>query len=101
MNGKGIWRLSPAYDITFNYCQGGEQSMSINGYGKNIPEQTFYKLGALCDLDEHKVGQVFSETFEALSHWPVLADNLGISPQNRNDIQENFNQLFNQYHSMA
>ncbi|MEI6267699.1 MAG: type II toxin-antitoxin system HipA family toxin [Methylococcaceae bacterium] len=101
MNGKGIWRLSPAYDITFNYCQGGEQSMSINGYGKNIPEQTFYKLGALCDLDIHNVRQVFSDTFEALSQWQVLADDLGISPQNRNDIQENFNQLFNQYHSMA
>ena len=101
MNGKGTWRLSPAYDITFNYCHGGEQSMSINGYGKNIPEQTFYKLGALCNLDKHKVRQVFSETFEALSQWPVLADELGISSQNRNDIQENFNQLFNQYHSMA
>ena len=101
MDGKGTWRLSPAYYITFNYCHGGEQSMSINGYGKNIPEQTFYKLGALCDLDKHKVRQVFSETFEALSQWPVLVNELGISSQNSNDIQENFNQLFNQYHSMA
>jgi len=31
----------------------------------------------------------------------VLVNELGISSQNSNDIQENFNQLFNQYHSMA
>lgn len=101
MDRKGNWRLSPAYDITFNQCHGGEQSMSIDGYGKNIPENVFYKLGAICELDELDVKQIFSETFEALSQWGALANELEINAQNRNEVQENFNDLFDQYHSMV
>ena len=101
MDRKGTWRLSPAYDITFNYWHGGEQSMSVDGYGKNVPEPVFYNLGALCELDEQGVRQVFTETFEVLSQWQLLANELGIDDQHRNEIQENFNNLFHQYHSMS
>ena len=101
MNGMGIWRLSPAYDITFNYCNGGEQSMSIDGYGKNIPESVFYDLGELINLDAHAVRQIFSETFEAISNWSRLAKELGINSQHAKEIQEFFNDLLKQYGSMV
>ena len=81
MDAKGIWRLSPAYDITFNQCYGGEQSMLVDGYGKDIPEKVFYSLGLLCGLAEKDVKQIFSETFEVLSQWGELADELGIGTE--------------------
>lgn len=100
MDPNGTWRLSPAYDITYNYCFAGEQSMSVDGYGKNIPENVFYKLGTLCGLDQQGVTTIFSEIFEALSQWGVLADELGIIRHTKHEIQDDFNILFNQYHFM-
>lgn len=97
MDSNGVWRLSPAYDITFNRCHGGEQSMSVDGYGKNIPVSVFFKLGALCGLDEIGVRQIFSETFEALSHWTVLAGELGVDAFHKNEIQQNLDDSFKQY----
>lgn len=75
--------------------------MAIDGYGKNIPEKVFYKLGALCELDAKEVRRIFAETFEALSHWSVLANDLGIAVHNRDEIQESFNVLFKQYRQLA
>ena len=101
MDANGVWRLSPAYDITFNRCHGGEQSMSVDGYGKNIPAIVFFKLGALCGLDKVGVRQIFSETFEALSRWTALASELGVDAFHRNEIQQNLDDLFKQYCSMS
>lgn len=101
MDGKGVWRLSPAYDVTFTQCHGGEQSMSVAGYGKNIPANVFIKLGELCGIDASGVGQIFSETFEALSQWGALAHELGVDAQQRNKIQLNLDALAKQYRHMG
>lgn len=100
MDAKGEWRLSPAYDITFNQCHGGEQSMSIDGYGKNVPEHVFYNLGESCELDAQDVRQVFEETFEALSIWTTLSKELGIDSEVAKEIQGKFNDLYHCYDSM-
>ena len=101
MDAKGVWRVSPAYDVTFTQCHGGEQSMSVAGYGKNIPASVFVKLGDLCGIDASGVGQIFSETFEALSKWQVLAHELGVDAQQRNKIQQNLYALAKQYRAMG
>ncbi|WP_340123724.1 type II toxin-antitoxin system HipA family toxin [Methylobacter svalbardensis] len=101
MDGKGVWRLSPAYDITFTQCHGGEQSMSVAGYGKNIPASVFVKLGVLCGIDASGVRQIFAETFEALSQWRALAHELGVDAQQRNEIQQNLDALAKQYRFMG
>ena len=101
MDGKGVWRVSPAYDITFTQCHGGEQSMSVAGYGKNIPAIVFVKLGELCGIDASGVGQIFADIFEALSHWQALAHELGVDAQQRNKIQQNLDALAKQYRHMG
>jgi serine/threonine-protein kinase HipA len=101
MDGKGVWRLSPAYDITFTQCHGGEQSMSVAGYGKNIPANVFVKLGVLCGIDASGVGQIFAEIFEALSQWKALAHELGVDAQQRNKIQHNLDAMAKQYRGVG
>ena len=97
MDSKGVWRLSPAYDITFTPCHGGEQSMSVGGYGKNIPASVFFKLGILCGIDVAGVRQIVAETFEALSQWWAIANELGIDAHQGNEIQQNLDTLAKQY----
>jgi serine/threonine-protein kinase HipA len=101
MDSQGVWRLSPAYDVTFNRGYSGEQSMSVDGYGKHIPEQVFLKLGHLCEFDDTGVRQIFTDTFEALSEWQSLAKQLGIDSVHTNEIQQRFNDLFKQYSLMS
>jgi serine/threonine-protein kinase HipA len=36
MNEQGLWKLSPAFDLTYSFGPGGEHSTSITGHGKNI-----------------------------------------------------------------
>ena len=101
MDSQGVWRLSPAYDVTFNRGYSGEQSMSVDGYGKNIPEQVFLKLGRLCEFDDTGVRQIFTDTFEALSEWQLIAKQLGINCAHTKEIQQRFNDLFKQYSLMS
>ncbi len=100
MNYKGEWRLSPAYDVTFNVGRNHEQSMSIAGFGKNIPERTFYELGEIFELDDAQVKQIFVETCDSLSHWHTTAKSLGVCNSTIQDIQKEIDRQFNQYRSL-
>ena len=100
MNNDGRWRLSPAYDITFNTGRNHEQSMSIAGYGKNIPERVFYELGGKFELDDEQVKQVFVEISDSLSHWQTIAKSLCIDKSTIKDIQKEMDKKFNQYRSL-
>lgn len=101
MDGAGVWRLSPAYDITFSRCHGGEQTMSVDGFGRNIPQHVFYALGEMCGLGVDNINQIFSETFDALSQWGRIAADLHIDDAHRKEIQEIHNDLFALYGSMS
>jgi|GEM_PF-1932773 serine/threonine-protein kinase HipA len=100
MNGQGEWRFSPAYDVTYNYGQNGEQSMSVDGYGKNIPEKSFFELAYLCELDEKSVKQIFAEISEAISYWGSIAIELGIQKNSIADIQKHLDKQYKQYKSI-
>jgi serine/threonine-protein kinase HipA len=36
MDEQGLWKLSPAFDLTYSFGPGGEHATSVAGYGKNI-----------------------------------------------------------------
>jgi len=100
MNGNGQWRFSPAYDVTFNMGIEEEQSMSVAGYGKNIPEKAFYELGENFEIDDEHVKQIFIEISESLSNWGSEAKLLGISNSTIQYIQKKIDEQFNQYKSL-
>ena len=46
-----MWKLSPAYDLTFSYGPGGEHSTTYLGEGKNPTIQTLLKLAKKHNID--------------------------------------------------
>jgi serine/threonine-protein kinase HipA len=44
MNEQGLWKLSPAFDLTYSFGPGGEHSTSVAGYGKNITRVHLLKV---------------------------------------------------------
>lgn len=73
MDGDGQWRLSPAYDITFNPGPGGEHSMSIAGQGKNVTLQAINSLAERVSITKKDVQLMIDEIAESVAQWPKLA----------------------------
>ncbi|MFK5912759.1 MAG: type II toxin-antitoxin system HipA family toxin [Woeseiaceae bacterium] len=82
MDDKGIWRNSPAYDITFNRGINGEHSMLVGKSGKNITQDDISLLAKTASLKNKEVQFMIDEVSEELSSWQNEALNYTI-PKSR------------------
>lgn len=87
MDRSGIWRLSPAYDLTFSSGPAGQQSMLVMGEGANPTEQHLISLGNEVGLARGAVQEMINRTKQALSRWPELASEYGVMKQTTELIQ--------------
>ena len=86
MDEKGVWRLSPVYDVTFSYGPGGEHSTTYLGEGKDPTKEALLKLG-----EKHKVkdyADIIVEVQHAVNKWSSFAKELGISAHTREQIEK-------------
>jgi len=54
LDAKKNWKLSPAYDLTFNSGPGGEHQMDICGEGKNPSKEHLLHLASKTGIDKKK-----------------------------------------------
>lgn len=77
MDGKGRWRLSPAYDLV--PCAGGFEHMTaLMGVGKSPVRSLFVRLGEDFGLSHRKAQTALAAVDESLSQWHQLAKNCGV-----------------------
>lgn len=77
MDGKGRWRLSPAYDLV--PCAGGFEHMTaLLGIGKSPARSLFIRLGEDFGLSRRKAQVALDAVDECLSQWRQLAKNCGV-----------------------
>lgn len=81
MDAKGTWSLSPAYDLTFSYGPGGEQSTMVMGEGRNPGVQQLMRLGLEAKLTKAYITEIIDQTRSALSSWSSLAKQYGVSQE--------------------
>ncbi|MDD4450798.1 MAG: HipA domain-containing protein, partial [Sphaerochaeta sp.] len=81
MDAKGTWSLSPAYDLTFSYGPGGEQSTMVMGEGRNPGVQQLMRLGLEAKLTKAYITEIIDQTRFALSSWSSLAKQYGVSQE--------------------
>ena len=55
MNENGVWKLSPAYDLTFSYGPGGEHSTTYLGEGKNPTSKHLLDLAKKHNIKEAQI----------------------------------------------
>ncbi len=82
MDRKGIWSLSPAYDITFA-CDAGNKwlqahQMTINGKKANILPEDLLACGQTMDMKPAKCKKIIAEVEAAVRDWPSIAHSVGI-----------------------
>lgn len=86
MDEQGSWRVSPAYDLTFSYGPGGEQSTMVMGEGKNPGIQQLIELGLEAKIARPTIDEILDQTESALARWPKLASEWGVFPEHKNHI---------------
>ena len=75
MDREGKWRLSPAYDMGFNYNPKGDwtskHQMSINGKFDNITRQDLLEFARRNNIKE--APEIIDSIKDSASRWPVIA----------------------------
>lgn len=92
--GKG-WRLTPAYDLTFAHNPDGrwtyQHFMSVNGKFRNI---TCEDMLAVADrFSIGRAGTIIKQVKEAVSTWPELAAENGVTEKEIKEIGDHHQQL--------
>lgn len=73
----GLWSLAPAYDLTFSFGPGGEQSMMVMGEGKS---PGIDQLRALFKKHGLRNGtSIIDDVRAAVDQWPLHADAAGVA----------------------
>ncbi len=67
----GVWKLSPAYDLTYSNSIGGEHATTVNGNGMNPGIKDILEVAKKANMDEQKARLIADEIKE------TVAENLG------------------------
>jgi serine/threonine-protein kinase HipA len=88
LNEQGLWKLSPAFDLTYSFGPGGEHSTSVAGHGKNITREHLLRVAKTAGIALKKAN-------EQIDHWSVklksmnrLADGLNIRRNTLTELQQ-------------
>ena len=95
MDKKGVWRLSPAYDMTFSYSQSSTwvnaHQMLINGKADEITRDDFIKVAQTAGIKKAEAEKYVGQVKNAVSKWNSFAEEAGVSLKNAERIQTFFN----------
>jgi len=86
MDRTGLWKLAPAYDLTWSTGPGGEHSTSVLGHGKNIDLDTWIKLGREADIEKIDVLDIVDKARDVTNNWTMYAERFELSKASTDEI---------------
>ena len=97
MDRKGIWRLAPAYDVTYAYNPDGmwtgKHQMSINGKRDRITRQDLMAAAKHMGIKQAETEQAIAAVEESLTRWNDFADKANITDSTAQQIAAQFVKL--------
>jgi len=91
MDEEGKWKISPAYDITYQYKDGGTwtnvHQSSISGKFDNFTRNDLLSFGKLFGIK--KANHILEEIITAVSQWPKIAKEMDIPKKEIEIISSN------------
>ncbi len=92
MDQKGIWRLSPAYDIIYAYNPSGRwthnHQMTINGKRTDFSEGDLIRVGKEMGIRHERL--IIMEIVDAVSQWHKYSKEAGVERDQVLEIRNNF-----------
>jgi serine/threonine-protein kinase HipA len=87
MDAGGIWRLAPAFDLTFARGPGGEHYLAVGGYGKDIPKRRLLNV-AKEQIGTARAVEALARVVEVVSDFNAFAKRFGIDERSSREIEE-------------
>jgi len=84
LNARKEWVFAPAYDLTFSYGPGGEQSTMVMGEGKKPGLEQLQALGKKHGLKN--AAHILARVQKAVSRWQKHADKAGVTAKSATEI---------------
>ena len=95
MDKKGVWRLSPAYDMTFSYRENSiwvnAHQMLINGKADHITKNDLLKVAEKAGVKVSEAEKAIQQVKDAVLKWDDFAKEAGVSKVNAKQIKAFFN----------
>jgi serine/threonine-protein kinase HipA len=89
LNTNNEWTFAPAYDLTFSYGPGGEQSMLVMGEGRNPSTAQLQALGK-----QHGIKgapEILDTVKSVVANWPRYAEQAEVSRKSSKEIAAKIN----------
>lgn len=94
MNRRGIWRLAPAYDVTYSFQQRGRwtgrHQMSMNGKRDGFAMEDFIQCGHAANLVRGRAETIVSEVCASVGRWREFAGTAGVAGDRASQIESTF-----------
>jgi serine/threonine-protein kinase HipA len=91
MDRSGTWSLAPAFDVIYSYQPDGQwtssHQMTLNGKRDGFVRADFDACAKAASLKRGRAKTVLMEVCETVRHWRDYAENVGVSPAQRDAIQ--------------
>jgi serine/threonine-protein kinase HipA len=84
LNARNEWIFAPAYDLTFSYGPGGEQSTMVMGEGKKPGAEQLQGLGKKHGMKN--APEILARVQKAVSRWKKHADKAGVTAKSASEI---------------
>ncbi|GAA3510693.1 type II toxin-antitoxin system HipA family toxin [Aquimarina addita] len=92
MNNKGIWKLAPAYDVTYSYNPTGIwtslHQMSVNGKRDEFTMKDLLEAGEKISYKNSRIA--IEEIMQVIANWNIYADKAGIPKKQAHQLQKAF-----------
>lgn len=91
MDSKGMWSLSPAYDVTFAYEPNNfwlsKHQMSINGKLESFDIKDFFECGRKMNISKKKIENIVTEVNDAVLNWSIYAEQAHLDEKIAKQVQ--------------
>ncbi len=92
MDRKGVWSLSPAFDVTYSFNPSGDwtsaHQMTLNGKRDDFVREDFEACGKLAQLKQGQAKAIVAEIQKVVSKWYDYADEVGVHNDHRDKIHK-------------
>jgi len=89
MDSRGLWRLAPAYDLTFARGPGGEHYLTVAGYGKEIPKKHLLNVAAE-QIGGSRSAAALARVVDAVGDFGGFAKRFDVSKHTLREIESAF-----------
>jgi len=93
MDKRGVWRLSPAFDMTYSYDPTGKwtnvHQIRFNGKQDNFTLEDIVAFGKYCNLSERKSNEILKQIIDSFLKFEELANKYDVESELKSTVLKN------------